>query len=234
MLKKARKKVSNLLYKKINFETYFNVPLLFSNKNSWNMNERIVEWGYVLSQFKDKYPKKVLDFGCSRGWIPLSLASLGHNVTGIDFRDFPFTHPNFKFYKGDILQIKENEFDIVLCLSTLEHVGLGAYGEEYDSDALKNVVKKIYSLLKQDGLFFLTIPVGKSSIDNFEKSFTPDEIKKLLENNGLKLSEENYFQKVDQKHWLAVTENIIKEVNNDINHRKNGVNGIGCFVFKKK
>jgi len=141
MLRKFRRAVSRLVSTQTTFETYFNVPIKFKNSGGMVINERIVEMPFVYSSIPLKSePKKILDFGCSRSWLSLSLASMGHAVYGIDLRDHPFSHPNFVFQKMNILDFQEQHFDSVISLSTMEHVGLGAYGEPYSQQALLDVV----------------------------------------------------------------------------------------------
>lgn len=238
MFNEIRRRLAKFIYHHNNFETYFNVPIKFDTNQDWTMNERIVEWAFVLSHFGDiNHPKKILDFGCSRGWLPLALSSLGNKVVGVDFRDFPFDAIGFDFQKRNILDIKENKFDYIISLSTLEHVGLGAYNEDYDEDALHKVVQKINQLLEKDGLFILTLPVGKSSIDCFMRSFSPEEIKELLVNKNFKLYSEYYFKRTENKYWSSCSSDEISGISNDMDARnkaKNGVIGLGCLTFSKE
>jgi len=65
-------------------------------------SERIIEYPLVF-QYLDKNWGSILDFGCVEDLLPIHLASLGHDVTGLDFRPYPFTHPNLEFVRADIL-----------------------------------------------------------------------------------------------------------------------------------
>src|SRR5262245_31050363 len=51
------------------------------------LNERIVEYPVILRWMPDR--GTVLDVGCVTSRLPLQLASLGHEVWGIDVRPFP-------------------------------------------------------------------------------------------------------------------------------------------------
>lgn len=183
-----------MVYGNVSFETHFNVPMKFSKGKLKATNERIVEIPFVLSEVATAPPRlKILDFGCARSWISLSLASMGHDVFGIDLRQYVFEHPNFNFDKCDILQYRNKAFNYVISLSTWEHVGLGAYGEEYDEAAAMAVLQKMRNLLIPGGKLLLTLPVGKPSVDRFEKSFSPMEIKSILKENGFAMEKEKYF-----------------------------------------
>ena len=237
MLRKIRRTVSRLIYQQTTFETYFNVPLKFKHTGGMVINERIVQIPFVFSSILLKNEtKKILDFGCSRSWLSLSLASMGHSVYGIDLRDYPFSHPNFVFQKLNIMDFQEQDFDYVISLSTLEHVGLGAYGEPYTQQALVDVVKKVHFLLKGGGTLLLTLPVGISSVDHFEKSFAPAEILDLVTGHNFHLIEERYFKRRPGTHWQPCTQEEIAVVSNIFEARNqfgSGVNGVGCFNFVK-
>ena len=234
---KIRRNLAKIIYRETTFATHFNVPIKFDQREIKAVNERIIETPFIFSSIEsDNNPKKILDFGCTRSWISLSLASLGHNVYGIDIRDFPFQHPNFIFKKGNILDFEIRNFDYIISLSTLEHVGLGAYGEEYDHQAFFKVIHKINWLLKPDGRFILTLPVGRPSSDQFEKSFSPNEILDLILTRGFYLVKENYFRRFDYIYWSPCSKEEIAGVSNDLQARKkggSGVNGVGCYIFQK-
>ena len=58
-------------------------------------------------------------------------------------------------------------FDVVTCISTIEHVGLGAYGEPpgaKDSDMV--AMRRIRELTKPGGLLVLTVPLGEAGVDD--------------------------------------------------------------------
>jgi len=232
---KIRRKLSKLIYEADNFEKHFNVPIKFWKKRVKVVNERIVEMAFVHSQIQAE-SLKLLDFGCSWSWLSLSLASLGHTVFGVDLRDYDFQHENFTFYKGNILDFDEQDFDCVVGLSTLEHVGLGAYGEDYNPQVLSDVTQKIYKILKKTGVLILTVLVGVPSVDNFERSFAPEEIIELITQANFGLKKERYFYRRNGKEWLVCSQEAIRKVHNDFESRReygSGVNGIGCFVFGK-
>lgn len=232
-----RRALSRLLYRQPTFETHFNVPITFDRTSVRAVNERIIEIPFIFRSIgNENFPLKILDFGCTRSWIPISLASMGHEVHGIDLRYYPFLHSNFTFEQVNILDYAGSDFDCVISVSTLEHVGLGAYGESYDHSAISRVIHKIYNLLKPGGAFMATLPVGRPSEDEFEKSFLPEEIIGLLADESLDLDQAYYYRRVGGSQWFSCNEKQIAGVSNDIEARRSfesGVNGVGCFVFRK-
>ena len=91
-----------------------------------------------------------------------------------------------------------NSFDSVLAISVLEHVGMGHYGDEFVENADKISMKKIYDILKPNGIVFISVPGGRKKI--YEKNgikyiriFDPETIEKLCENFVI---EKEYFYKI--------------------------------------
>lgn len=126
---------------------------------------RLIEYGYAISRLMWLPKGRVLDVGCIalHNTVSSSLAYAGWEVHGIDVRrDWGFRHPNFTFKQGDIRECGYPDawFDVVVCVSTLEHVGVkGYYGvklEDYGGDMA--AVKEIVRILKPDGLLIVTVP----------------------------------------------------------------------------
>jgi hypothetical protein len=238
MLKKLWRKLGKRMVSDLRIETYFNVPFKFRDAGEYAVNERIVEVPFVLSLINGgKENQKILDFGCTRSWISLSLASLGHRVYGIDLRDYPFEHENLVFNKQDILEFNEKNFDIVIAVSSLEHVGLGAYGEENKTDGIEQVLEKMNELLIENGTLIITVPVGQPSVDPFMRSFAPDEIKELVTSKGFLLEDSRYFKRKGHRQWSRCQGEDMHGVSNrEAERRKTGfgANGVGCFVFRKQ
>jgi SAM-dependent methyltransferase len=237
MINKIKRKLARILSHDTTIETYFNVPFTFHDPQVYFVNERIIEVPFVFTELKaDKKELKILDFGCTESWLAISLASLGHHVYGVDLRDYPFQHKNLVFKKQNILTLKEKDFDVIIAVSSLEHVGLGAYGEDYDAGALEQVVTKINTLLVDRGRLILTVPVGKPFTDHFLRSFTPDEIENLPVSKGFSLEKGRYYQRRDNKQWFPCSREEILEISNRKDNGtkvRHGSNGIGCLVFRK-
>lgn len=105
---------------------------------------------------------KILDVGGSESRLAKTLAELGFDVTVIDINDVE--HGDAKFVRENILEFEfpEEEFDIIVAISTIEHIGLPAYGQKLiDSDGDVKTMHKIYRWLKSGGVAIVTLPYGK-------------------------------------------------------------------------
>ncbi len=143
----------------------------------------------------------ILDFGCAESLLTLQLANSGYEVTGIDLRPYPFDHPNLRMIQGDIRSagIPAESFDVVVSISTLEHVGLDAYGGSIFEDGDLALIELLYRSLRPGGRLLLTVPYGRGSLPG-SRVYDEDRLGKLLEN--FSVLEEEYYYKRDARHWI--------------------------------
>jgi hypothetical protein len=110
---------------------------------------------------------KILDFGGFESLLPLSLAALGHQVTVLDQRPYPFTHENLTAECRDIfgdLTGLARDFDAVISISTIEHLGLGGYGDTRRDDGDRLGVERLWSLVRPGGRLLATVPAGAAAV----------------------------------------------------------------------
>jgi SAM-dependent methyltransferase len=188
---------------------WFNEPIALqydsAGQPSWSSTtERIIERAWVLRHLSDvPAGAKILDLGCSESTLGLELASNGFNVVGIDVRNHPLTHPNFKFIQQDICESKlpENTFDAAIALSTIEHIGLGAYGDSKGEGLDRVAMKEVYRILKPGGVLLLTTPFGKPAVTSLHRIFDSNGLRALLVGFDIRLLE--FGIKVDKKTWIS-------------------------------
>lgn len=141
------------------------------NKSIVNWNaERPLEYQFVwrcllpLTLIPQKHRKeiKILDVGGAESNLSKTLAELDFDVTVIDINDVD--HGKAKFVRENILMydFPEQSFDIVIAISTIEHVGLQSYGQTKQEDYGDMItMEKIHKWLKSYGLAIITLPYGK-------------------------------------------------------------------------
>jgi SAM-dependent methyltransferase len=234
LLTKIRSRVKNSLKSPSDrYSHHFNTPIKFA-EGDWQTNERIVELPYVFGKLGDARSRlNILEFGCTRSHLAVSLASMGHTVTGVDLRPYPFHHPNFEFFQGNLLTFEPSVlFDCIVSISVLEHIGLGAYGEPPDSAALEAVIEKLGVLLRLDGKLIVTVPFGRSYADEFLRSFAFAELKTLF--RAFELTDEAYYVRDAFKYWQSSDRKTAASISNAKSVRgKTGVNCVVCLTWKK-
>ena len=147
------------------------------------VTEQTVEYPLLFQQL-ERTARTVLDFGCVEGVLPLQLCALGYQVTGLDFRPYPFQHPNFTFCQADIFtwEPPENAFDAVVSISTVEHVGLGGYGDPTQNEGDKLAVQKLWRACRPGGKLYLSVPAGKPTTQQNLRVYDEQRLRALVPN----------------------------------------------------
>lgn len=63
-------------------------------------------------------------------------------------------------FNEDVVNFRSpKRYDLIISISTLEHVGF-SYGEEHDSKKIPKAISNLKRFLKPGGKFFVTLPIG--------------------------------------------------------------------------
>jgi len=150
------------------------------------VNERIVELPYAMAALGRLAPgARILDIGSAESWFPLAAASLGFDVTALDLRELPYSHPQLRSISSPFEQWQPDEpgrFDAIFLISTIEHIGIGAYGEAAGAtDADLGAVARVRELLVPGGLLVLTTPYGRRAVNALERIYDDEALADLLD-----------------------------------------------------
>jgi 2-polyprenyl-3-methyl-5-hydroxy-6-metoxy-1,4-benzoquinol methylase len=185
-----KNKIISVEESKISSGLWFNEPIIIHYREDrayWaGTNERIIEKNFILLSLARLYESsqiQILDVGSAESLLAYELASLNYNVTAIDIRPISLSHPNLKFIKSDICHpvLPTASFDCVIALSTLEHIGLGWYGDEVGAGLDRQAVEKIYSLIKPEGSFILTVPYGRRALTPVHRIYDRESLQNLVQ-----------------------------------------------------
>jgi hypothetical protein len=106
-------------------------------------------------------------------------------------------------------------------MHTIEHIGLGRYGDQIDPNGDMRAVNELKRVLAENGSLLFVTPVGKPKIEfNAHRIYSFEMVMEMFE--GLKLME-----------FSLITDSgdFIENANPDI--VKEQKYGCGCFWFKK-
>jgi len=108
--------------------------------------------------------KSVLVLGSQSPWIEaIAIFMNASEVHTVDFQkpDNQVKIPSFKILSFSEVQ---QQYDVVVSYSSLEHDGLGRYGDPIhpNGDILR--MKALLTLIKPQGLFLLGVPIGPDSL----------------------------------------------------------------------
>jgi hypothetical protein len=144
----------------------------YSIKNIISGNEGKSPYGHevcsnLLSAFieYDIKNKNVAVVGSTSPWIEAILINLRNNVTTIEY-NVPETKYNNLQCKDYFNYFKNNKetYDDVVTFSSIEHSGLGRYGDPLDPNGDIDTMKTIHNNLVENGLVIWGAPVGKDAL----------------------------------------------------------------------
>lgn len=73
-------------------------------------------------------------------------------------------------------------FDAVLCISTLEHIGLPCYGQSPFLHGDELAVAEMWDLLKPGAPLIATVPAGTSKVMSWYRQYSPAKLYQLFQN----------------------------------------------------
>lgn len=176
---------------------------------------RIVEYPWVLRNIPSE--GRILDIGSTGSQLPLMLAGLGYEVWTIDIRKYEYEGiiNDLNCIVGDIREtnFQDSFFDIVLAVSTIEHIGLGRYGDITDKEGDVNTMKEIKRIMTNEGILLMTLPFGIKSISKLHRVYDQNSLIVLLEDFNVEKIE--YFQKTDL-FWIKSSKEQVSDVDSSI------------------
>ena len=178
---------------------------------------RVVEYPWVLRNLPPE--GKILDVGSTGSQLPVMLACLGYHVWTIDVRDYEYAglRDNLHSVVGDIRRTSfpDRFFDVVIAVSTVEHVGLGRYGDPIDVEGDRNAMKEIKRITASDGILLITVPFGKRSVTPIHRVYDEETLSSLLEGFGIQ-SVEYFLRKIS---WIRATKEQVIQVESSIKEK---------------
>ncbi|MDH5719757.1 MAG: DUF268 domain-containing protein [Spirochaetia bacterium] len=128
---------------------------------------------------------------------------------------------------ADLLKLpfKDNSVKSLSCMHTVEHVGLGRYGDKIDYDGDLKAIEELKRVLAQNGDLLFVVPLGKPKlVFNAHRIYSYDQIINYF--NGFSLKE--FALIPDFSNGGGIIKNASKKL---VDNQKWGC---GCFWFRKE
>jgi hypothetical protein len=155
-------------------------------------------------------PVKVAVIGSITPWVEALIINCGlhsginYEITTVEYNVPICEDPRIKTISFEEFKSIDNEtFDLIISYSSIEHSGLGRYGDLINPVGDLFTMSVIHSKLKQDpnnpynGLLFLGIPVGKDSVVfNAHRIYGPKRLELL-------------FKDFEEVEWIGLERSFI-------------------------
>lgn len=202
--------------------------LLDRNKSAASLGEYFWQDMLVAKEIISENPSRHIDVGSRVDGFIAHLACV-RKVTVFDIRPLPISVENVEFAQWDITDpnpIFRGLADCVSCLHTLEHIGLGRYGDKLDPEGWRKGLQSLARLVTIGGDLWLSVPIGVQRVEfNADRVFNPETIINAAASHELTL---------DQFYYLTAS-GFIKSnnVKKDVKLLAAKKYGLGIFKFKK-
>jgi hypothetical protein len=126
--------------------------------------------------------KDIAVIGSLLPWIECICLQLGAaSVTTVEYNVPAATNRIQTMSYTSFTQLSE-QFDTIISYSSIEHSGLGRYGDPLDPEGDLRTMKHCAKALREGGMFFLGVPMGKDTLVwNAHRVYGPLRYAKLIE-----------------------------------------------------
>ncbi|KAI1715882.1 hypothetical protein Ddc_10801 [Ditylenchus destructor] len=120
---------------------------------------------YHVTKYHEIAGKVGAVIGSMTPWVEvLCLLNGAKHLFTVDYQKVNVDHPNISFIQAlDFVKGRDaymNTFDFAMSFSSIEHSGLGRYGDPLDPVGDLREMEKVRCILKPGGLFYLGLPFG--------------------------------------------------------------------------
>ena len=189
------------------------------------IDERIVEIPWVVSNLK-KNKGNILDAGSTLNKLFI-INEIKHNKKIYFTTLYPekkyFNNYNISYTYEDLcnLSFKDKFFDIITCISTIEHIGFDNsiynYGDFVKEKhritpefKTKQVLQNLKRVIKTGGQIFISVPFGKKCKFSNMRQFDLKEIRQVIDTLKPKKYSMKFYKFLNNK-WQRVSEKNCKD-----------------------
>lgn len=146
-----------------------------------------------------------------------------------DYRPAKLALSNLESKKGDLLHLpfEARSVESVSCMHTLEHVGLGRYGDPIDGEGDIKAINELKRVVSSGGNLLIVVPVGQPRIEfNAHRIYSYEQIISYISDSEFSLKEFTFIPEYEAEGGMIR--------NADPKLVSNASYACGCFWFTRK
>ena len=171
------------------------------------LTERSVELPWLVAHIG--MPRRLLDIGSADAVYVALFYELCRDLWLCDTREFAASAPVEK-YIGSAHQLPADWrgcFDLVTCVSVLDHVGLDAYGNTSNEGMLPAMIAEMHRVLVEGGRLLVTVPVGRPQVTTHpqggQRVFAVTELLALFDASAWTIQDMQIWKLQDERYTDA-------------------------------
>lgn len=210
-------------------------------ESEFTITDRVYEYAFILRHLIGKPKGRIIDLGVVSGicYLPTVLTQMGFEYHGIDMRPFSLEWPGYIHHVCNVLKenlpFSDNSIDYAISVSTIEHVGIGAYGDaERDEQGDRLAIKEMARVLKPAGSLLVTVPfAAEYSVRPHQRTYNYERLKWLFDQPQLTLEEIEFWKLAPRQNGNIFTRISTEEANSTKNEKGDATLVIAMVKAKK-
>ena len=168
------------------------------------VTDRSIEEPWVVA--KARPAGRLLDIGSATSRYLRDLAG-DCDVYAIDIRPTP-RQEGIAVVLGDLMHapFAPGSFDVITCISTVEHVGLAVYGQGPDAFGDEVALRHMRRLLRPGGRLLLTAPFGRRFVAAWHRVYDTATFRRLT--RGYKVLSQEHYKREGEPYVPCQAEDV--------------------------
>ncbi len=155
-------------------------------------------WLHVALKYYSIAKQSIVVLGSVTPWYEAICLAYGARPVTVEYAERTTNHPILRIMHSDLFFVTDEQFDAAISISSIEHDGLGRYGDPINPNGDLQAMRLLKRKLKPGGLLFLGIPIGLDTLVwNAHRIYGEIRLPLLLE--GWELVDRFYYKDSDLK-----------------------------------
>ncbi|MDP9462849.1 MAG: class I SAM-dependent methyltransferase [Thermoproteota archaeon] len=172
-------------------------------------SERLVEYEFVARNLvSSKKQAAILDIGSGSSLLAKAIGELGKGKWQVFRIDIAESNCDARM-DARMTGFRKEVFSQVICISTIEHIGIGINSGDDDEDGDLKTVKEILRILKKGGSAIISVPYGKIKKLNY-RVYDRHALSRLVavDNEEFSVAAKKEFYCYDAGRWKRCSQSI--------------------------
>jgi len=155
--------------KRFAYDPVYAYPCLYDRyESNGKLDQYFWQDLWAAKQIAERNPSEHYDIGSRVDGFVAHLASFRSGIHLIDIRSMEDIIPGVDFIQANATNLEgipDNSVESISALCSLEHFGLGRYGDDVDPNAWEKAMQSIVRVVKKGGYAYIAVPIGFEHVE---------------------------------------------------------------------